>query len=172
MPQREGNSGLPKGQSAERFVWQRRGGLWRLLPTQRMRKKDGCTRWKSIRNLQGVHSGRRPVTTSAVYNQGVLTSSPDSVRDCWSHHFAQVFTIVSNVDITVLQSIPTEESRVSLDLPPDFDEVMCAMLRLNLGTAPGESGIAPEFLRYGGEGLHQRISYLVRAVWLSGSVPP
>ena len=144
------------------------GGCYR----RRERAKGWLHALEIHQELQGVHSGRQLVTISAVYNQGVLTSSPDSVRDCWSHHCAQVFIIVSNVDITVLQSMPTEESRVSLDLPPDFDEVMCAMRRLNMGTAVGESKIAPEFLRYGGEGLHKCISNIVRAVWLSGSVPP
>ena len=45
-------------------------------------QKDGCTCWKSFRKLHGVHSGRRPATTSAVYNQeGFLTSSPEGLRD-------------------------------------------------------------------------------------------
>ena len=65
--------------------------------------KEGCTPWKPLRKLQEVHSGRQPVTTSAVYKQeGVLTSNPDGLRDCWSHHFSQVFTVAtcSNFDVT------------------------------------------------------------------------
>ena len=136
-------------------------------------QRDGCTRWKAIRKLQGIHSGRHPVGTSSVYNRdGILVNDPVGLRVCWGQHFEGVLNVASTYDITVLEDMPAAETWNDLDQPPSFDEVIRGMRKMNLGTAGGESGIVPDLLVHGGAALHQRIFNLIRAVWLSGSVPP
>ena len=41
-------------------------------------KKDGCTRWKSIRKLQQAHAGRRPTRPTGKFDSG-----SEEVRARW-----------------------------------------------------------------------------------------
>ena len=57
-------------------------------------KKDGCTRWKSIRKLQLAYAGRRPTRPTAVMKEnGSLTQGPEEVRARWHQHFVKILNM-------------------------------------------------------------------------------
>ena len=52
-------------------------------------KKDGRTRWNSIRKLQMAHAGRRPSRSTAILKEdGELMKNPKEVRSRWYRHFS------------------------------------------------------------------------------------
>ena len=136
-------------------------------------RKDGCTRWKCIKRLQSVQLGRRPVTTCSVFDgDGKLAEDPEKVKICWQGHFNRVLNIESKYDEAVVDCMPSAETRSDMEIAPTFEEMLCAMRKLNLGTAAGCSEISPDLILYGGAALHRRIHELFVQVWESGSVIP
>ena len=59
-------------------------------------KKDGRTRWDSIRKLQTADEGRRPSRSTAVLKEdGELTKNPEEARSRWYRHFSNILNIPS-----------------------------------------------------------------------------
>ena len=59
-------------------------------------RKDGRTRWDSIRRLQRVYAGCRPIRPSVVRKgDGSLTQGPEEFMKRWHQHFVRVLNIPS-----------------------------------------------------------------------------
>ena len=54
--------------------------ICRVVKEGKAARKDGCTRWKSIRRLQLAQAGRRPTRSTVVMKEnGSLTQGPKEV---------------------------------------------------------------------------------------------
>ena len=114
-------------------------------------KKDGCTRWKSIRKLQLAHAGRRPTRPTAVMKENAsLTQGPDEVRARWHQHFVKILNIPCAFNDEVIDTLPLLPPHLDLDMPPTEEELMQALTKLKMRMAGGKSGVLPELILHGG----------------------
>ena len=130
-------------------------------------KKDGRTRWESIRKLQTAHAGRRSSRSTAILKEdGELTKNPEEVRSRWYRHFSNILNIPSEYCEAVVDNLPPQPIRSDLDDdPPTDEELESALNKLKLGKAGGKTGIAPELVVHGGADLWDRMLELMREIW-------
>ena len=82
--------------------------ICRVAKEREAAKKDGCTRWKSIRKLQLAHAGRRSTRPTAVMKEnGSLTQGFEEVRVRWHQHFVKILNIPCAFNDEVIDSTPT-----------------------------------------------------------------
>ena len=134
-------------------------------------KKNGRTRWNSIRKLQMADVGQRPSRSTAILKEnGELTKSPEEVRSRWHRHFSNILNIPSEYCETALDNVTPQPTRWDLDGPPTDEELESALNKLKRGIAGGKTGIPPELIVYGGAELWDRMLELMKDVWKEKSV--
>ena len=110
-------------------------------------KKDGRTRWDSIRKLQMAHIGRRPSRSTAVLKEnGELTKNPEEVISRWYRHFSNILNITSEYCEAVADNLPPQPIRLDLDDPPTDEELEYAFNKLKHGKSVGKTGIPSELV--------------------------
>ena len=134
-------------------------------------KKDGCTRWKSIRKLQLAHAGRRPTRPTAVMKEnGSLTQGPEEVRARSYQHFVKILNIPCAFNDEVINTLLLLLPHLELDMPPTEEESMQALTKLKMRKAGVKSGVLPELILHGGVDLWDRMLEVMQKVWEEGKV--
>ena len=85
--------------------------------------------------------------------------------------FTKILNIESEVDMTVFNTLQQRTVAQELAELPTEDEIAEAVSHLRNNKAPGQSGILPEMVRYGGSDFLAALLSLVHRVWNEGCVP-
>ena len=113
-----------------------------------------------------ARSGRRPIRQNALRKEnGELTASPEEVTARWHGHFKKILNIPSEYEEEVIAEIQQLPTKSHLDESPTEQEIESALSKLKNGKASGKTDILPEFIKYGGAELWDRILDLVNVVW-------
>jgi len=122
--------------------------------------------WESMKKLQAVYHGCKPVwvSTAVDENSCMLTNHSD-VCARWQHHFLNVLNVPSNFQEDVVNSMMQLSVRDHLDGVPSCRKVQSALGHLKCCKAAGESDILPELLFCGGSIIIDKLVELFELVW-------
>ena len=122
--------------------------------------------------LNGIFGPSKSKTSPIESKDGqtVFTEEPD-ILNRWAEHFKGVFNQDSNVDWSVLNSIPQQETKKELSRVPCFSEVQKAIKQLCKNKAPGDDGIPGEIFMYGGHSVARKLTKLIEQIWAKETVP-
>ena len=127
--------------------------------------------WESMKKLQVVYRGRKPVKVSTIVDEnGCTLTNHSDVCARWQHHFLNVLNVPSNFQEDVVNSMIQLPVRDHLDGVPGCREVQSALNCLKCRKAAGESGILPELLLCGGSIIIDKLVELFELVWRDGCV--
>ena len=128
--------------------------------------------WQQIRLL----SGKKKKKTNAVRDSdGRIISDPSKQRDRWKDYFHQLLNPNSGtIDLSVLDSLERNPCFTHLsedDGPPTREEIISGLKSLKNCKSPGVDEISNEQLKYGSDGLVERLDKLFSKVWISEAIP-
>lgn len=132
---------------------------------------------ESRKFFQMVNSGRavfKPRIQSCKKEDGTLLTNKPDILDRWARHFQ----LLLNEEVVVedIEAADIAGENIPNDLlgdiePPDFEEVMDAILRMKNNKAPGLDGLPAELFKYGGDEFHKALSDIVLTIWDQERVP-
>ena len=132
----------------------------------------GGSTWPAIRSIQRCFQGLRPVPVLGIKNEnGTPCQSIEDQTKRWQRHFTKILNVESEVDMTVFNTLQQRTVAQELAELPTEDEIAEAVSHLRNNKAPGQSGILPEMVRYGGSDFLAALLSLVHCVWNEGCVP-
>ena len=102
---------------------------------------------------------------------GNVCNSPTDQGRTWHRHFSKVYNVPTSYEPATVATIEQQEVCEDLADPPTLEELRQAVRRLRNGKAAGGSGILPELLKAGGDGLMMALLDLVQTVWNAERVP-
>ncbi|MGR0202196.1 hypothetical protein [Klebsiella pneumoniae] len=118
--------------------------------------------WRTIKILKGKY--KKPFRNIKDQNGNIL-SETNGILDRWKTHFEELF---KKEDYAVPELIVNDNtSQESIE----EEEIADAIEKMKVGKAPGRDGIAPEFIKYGGQELVKVLQGLFQETWNSGIVP-
>ncbi|KAL5263387.1 hypothetical protein ACHWQZ_G008677 [Mnemiopsis leidyi] len=128
--------------------------------------------WQQIRLL----SGKKKKKTSAVRDSdGRIISDPSKQRDRWKEYFHKLLNPNSGtIDLSSMDSLERNPCFSHLsddDGPPTRNEILTALKSLKNCKSPGADEITNEQLKYGRDGLVDRLEALFSKVWISEAIP-
>ena len=134
-------------------------------------RRNGCTKWKSIRKLQLALAGRRPTRPTAVMKEnGSLTQGHEEVRARWHQHFVKILNIPCAFNDEVIDTLPLLPPHLDLDIPPTEEQLVQALTKLKIRKAGVKSGILPDFILHVGVDLWDRMLEVMQKVWKEDKV--
>ena len=131
---------------------------------------DARPAYRGIQALRSVPSHPRCMSVKA--DTGEVLSEEDQVRARWADYFERLY----KADPPVHQIDISDDSQVS-DAPPvntslpSLLETRKAVVQLKNRRAAGICGIFPEFLKYGGEVVCERLHAVICSAWDTGVIP-
>ena len=133
---------------------------------------DSARVWKCIYALQRAHRGLVPTLVQTIKDEhGEVCSTVSAQHQRWRRHFSTVLNINSQLDMTLLGSLPQREIQQELDIRPSLSEVCKAVTQLQNGKAAGSSSILPELVKAGGKVFANALLLILDAVWEEEQVP-
>ncbi|XP_076049547.1 uncharacterized protein LOC143030278 [Oratosquilla oratoria] len=100
-----------------------------------------------------------------------LLKSNEQITSRWAEHFNTLLNQVNPIIPIIFDSLPNLPTMVSLDNPPEMEEVLRAISELKNNKSPGPDGIPAELFKQGGYLLKVNLHKLISEVWTTGEVP-
>ena len=120
-------------------------------------------------------SGKKKKTTAVRDSDGWIISDPSKQLDRWKEYFHKLLNPNSGtIDLSILDSLERNPCFPHLsedDGPPTRDEILTALKSLKNCKSPGVDEISNEQLKYGRDGLVERLDALFSKVWISEAIP-
>ena len=100
-----------------------------------------------------------------------LIKDPQKILLRWKEHFADLFDNLSEIDMSIIDSLPQRQIIYRLERSSSLEEVRIAIKQVSSGKAPGVDGIPVELLKVGSENVEQAVFRLITISWTGSTVP-
>ena len=122
--------------------------------------------------LKGVFGPQVSGTSPVMADDGTtLLTEKNDILNRWKTHFESVLNSSSDVNNSILDSLPERTQIPELDFIPNFSEVSTAVKQMLLRKSPGDDSIPAEIFKFGGNTLLKTLLELFIIIWEKGSVP-
>ena len=133
-------------------------------------RKDSKTMYSLLPKAFGPHSSN--VVSLRSKDGASLLKEPSRYSSVLARtHFKSFFLNPSEVNFSVIDSLPQYDITHLMNLTPTIDEVRIALKQINSGKAPGLDGIPVELLQHGGENILSSIHSMFTFSWKGTPIP-
>ena len=121
--------------------------------------------------LKGVYGQRHYSLHPVRSTDGDLIKNKELILERWAEYLQNLLNKVHTTDPGFLDDQPTLPFIPRLDVPPSFDEVEKAILRLKDNKAAGPDNIPSEVIKYVGCAIHRRLHNFILDCWSATCLP-
>ena len=103
--------------------------------------------------------------------EGALIKDEAGISHRWTEHFSELLNRPTTVDHTIFSELEQQATHTEMDFPPQYDEIINVIKKLNNNKSAGEDCIPPEAYKYGGHQLADHLHQIILKIWDTGNIP-